>query len=305
MATNENKLEAQVAEIEKLIIHNQELRKNSRKFLFITTVVLFVIVIFFVHEIYSIFERYYAYFDKVNHDKFVKMLVQPESPTPLSNVSDPEIDKLIFNLSKLSHREIKHSIEITQREIKQRIVPDFSQRLVNKFKEREDDFVKQADDAITNLNNHAQEKIKADLLNILVAGIAETEKELLLAFPQLEGKDIETMIRSNEAFLYDRIQVKIEEKVARFAPFLEAINYQVTQLSEQSDLTPAEAELLREQIFDDFLAATLDRIKYEFIPELGEELIDQEEFAEVEVTEVEVTEVEVTEVKEVTVEEEK
>ena len=122
-----------------------------------------------------------------------------------------------------------------------------------------------------NLKKHAQDSVKEQLFEAMVDGMGDAEKEIHEIFPELEGRRLEDELKGSEEYLYDRFHEWGEVKVAQFAPILQVIEQRAEQMTKDTNIPPEKRAEMREDVFNEFLEGFIDRMKYELIPELGDE----------------------------------
>lgn len=258
----------QVARLDALYQEIVQQRSTNRKMTLIGVLSILVILLIFCLRLYSIFNDYNKYVAQIKPDNLMKVLESPETDIQISAYEHPEIEAAFKDLIKEGHDRLIPSVKRSQKKLVEEILPDFSERVTEEMSDRHPEFVQAGKTLQANLTAHVEKMVKDDLMDVLGEEMAKSSDMLREQFPEMDDKVLADDLKQSEAYFYDELHELGLKKIARFDPVLRGLNQRIEGLAAGRKITPE----MREEITDEFFEALFDRMKYEFVPSLGDQV---------------------------------
>ncbi len=255
--------------IAKLQEENNRQRVVNRNITLVGLLVVFLVLLIFCFRLYGIYDNYNQYAKQLNAGNLGEVLSNPESDIRLSDYDAPEIEGSVKELIKMGHDRIGPSVAHSRKKLVNEIIPDFTERVTDRFAERSDEFVEKGMGMVNELKDHAQKQVENQLNDIMGEAMVELSDEVAAQFPEMSDKKLKTQLSESEAYFYDELHHLGMTKIAKFDPVLRGLKNHLENMAD-GKVTPE----MREEITNRFLEALFDRVKYEFVPGLGDELIE-------------------------------
>ncbi len=234
-----------------------------------------IILLIFCLKLYGIFNEYQKFAKGVDSGALMTALQDPSYDGAVSKHDNPQIEEAVRDVIKEGHARMVPALKASQEMLIKKILPDFSKRVTDKMAENHDNFQKAGVQLQENLSKHVEKLVKEDLMGIMGVEMMKMSDELRAEFPELSDHNLEKELRASEAYFYDELHDLGMRKIAKFDPVLRSLSMRIDSLVKDKKVTPE----MREQIANDFFEALFDRMKYEFVPTLGEQIIKPTEDA--------------------------
>jgi hypothetical protein len=236
----EQELTERLAALEIKLVQNQSLRVKQRRLGICGVLVLLVLLLLFVGRLTCWLNAYAKSYD-----------------------FDSLRDQLMVECKDLVQPELNSFVN----ELRQDVVPKFTEKVIAEFKENLDEIEQKANDMGENLEKHAREQVADQLLGSMVSGMGESTDQLSNIVPHFAPDEFKKYTRTMESVMLEDMTTFMTERYARVKASLDGLTSTLDGMVEDGAISNER----REELENDLIGGILELIMYEVQPGLGRE----------------------------------